>query len=124
MLVVGTPIARCTHHGHLTPDREVILTSFLGPNRGLLGPDAAGIPDRPQAETEARAEFLRQRLPLVEGHWGGWHLETDPTVGLTFNEDMTAAWVEFPQGCEGGTARAELRGGRWVIVESQWEWIE
>lgn len=118
-LDVGQPLPL-----YMTTEREAILMSFLGANAWDLGPDDEAFPSRPEADTDARAEFWRQRVPLLSGHWGGWHLASDPLIGITFNDDMTAAWIQFQQGYQGGTSRAELSNGKWVIIETQWEWIE
>lgn len=108
---------------YLSDEYESILTAFLGAN-SWGGSGGEIFPDHLESDRDARAEFWTKRVPLIPGHWSGWHLTTDPQVGFEFNDDMTAALVQFQLGYEGGTARAEKHDGQWVIVESRWEWIE
>jgi hypothetical protein len=110
---------------YLTQDYEDALYYFLGDESLKLGEGNIMNPSRPKGDSEKRYNFLHPFLPILHGHWGGWHLNTHPEVSvILLNKDLSKAKILFRVGYQGGYALLEKNGNQWIIKESKATWIE
>ena len=111
---------------YLTDEYEEALNIFLGSQSTELGDGGIMNPSMPSGESEKRYLFLRQYIPILHGHWGGyWHIETHPHIyTITFNKKLNKARAFFRVGYMGGEATLEKVGINWRIKESKATWIE
>jgi hypothetical protein len=103
---------------------SLIIDKFLGQEEIPAG--HAGIMSTSKAvgESQKRQDFLNQFLKIYHGHWGGWILETDPTVTkINFNKKYDRAVVYFSLVYEGGEAVYERKNNKWVLIKSELTWI-
>lgn len=97
---------------YLTPMYRSLLLAFLAKDLDV-------------SELQNRYEFLRSRLNIAFGHWGGFHLITHPKVErLELGNDMTTATAHFRIMHEGGNSTLEKVGDTWQIIQSRFTWIE
>jgi hypothetical protein len=84
----------------LTKEYKDALNSFLGTKHSSVGEGDIMNPAQPKGESLFKFEFIRQYLPILEGHWGGyWYLETFPIVyRIIFDEKFENAFVDFRDG--------------------------
>lgn len=95
---------------YLTDGYQTILDEFLNEN---------------QEQVWERYEFLRTRLPISPGHWGGWHFVTHPEVGLVeFEPGLHGALVYFRIIYQGGESTVVKDAEDWKLTASQLTWIE
>jgi hypothetical protein len=95
---------------YLTDGYQAILDNFL---------------DQSQEDVWERYEFLRTRLPITPGHWGGWHFVTHPEVGLAqFQPDLQSALIYFRIIYQGGESTVVKDSEDWKLAESHLTWIE
>jgi hypothetical protein len=72
-----------------------------------------------------RSGFLRNHIPIMAKHWGGWHIETHPEVDRIFlDTDKTTAKVFFRVASRGGEAILEKKANGWEIIDCYATWIE
>lgn len=110
---------------YLTDDDVRGLGCFL--DRGYVPVGSRGIISTatPLPESANRAQMLRPYLTLVSGHWGGWHVQTQPIVhGLVVNRALDEAAVTFRLGYRGGYALYRKQAGIWVLDRETLTWIE
>lgn len=78
----------------------------------------------PMQQTKKYNE-MREYIPILCGHWSGWHLDTHPYVyRILLNKDMTRAAIEYRVEYRGGAAELEKEDGVWKIVKNDLTWIE
>jgi hypothetical protein len=84
----------------LTKEYKEALNSFLGTLHSEVGQGDIMNPAQPKGESIHKFKFVRQYLPILEGHWGGyWYLETFPIVyRIILDEDFMNALVDFRDG--------------------------
>lgn len=83
------------------------------------------VPFRTKKESQKRHLTVRTYLPILPGHWTGWHFSSGPHIDIiVFDPTLTKAKVGFRVGYEGGVALLEKKGTTWVIKESKAVWIE
>ena len=84
----------------LTKEYKDALNSFLGTKHSEVGEGDIMSPSQPKEESFFKFKFVRQYLPILEGHWGGyWYLETFPIVyRIIFDENFENAFVDFRDG--------------------------
>ncbi|HEY8898221.1 MAG TPA: hypothetical protein VIM79_25515, partial [Niastella sp.] len=110
---------------YLTPEYDSTLRQFLGTESTEAGEPNIMNPARPKGESEKRYKTLRPYIPILHGHWNGWHLNTHPSVSyLLLNKDLTQAHINFRVGYQGGEATLKKDGNSWTIKESKATWIE
>ena len=111
---------------YLTNEYAELITNFLGTESTELGEENIMNPSIARGESEKRYEVLRQFIPILHGHWGGyWHIETHPVISvLIFNKRLTKAKIHFRVGYQGGEALIGKRDNKWIITESKETWIE
>jgi hypothetical protein len=108
----------------LTDAFERILLEFLGDEAVPPLQESIMSPSRATGESQNRLAFLNQRLKIYRGHWGGWYLETHPRISLIrFNRSMTEAIAYFQVVHQGGEARYQKVGGKWVFQHARFTWI-
>jgi hypothetical protein len=96
---------------YLIPEYSKAIDKFLGKE---MNEDA-----------EKRGSFLSNSIPIIHGHWSGWHIETHPEVDRIYlDTDRTTAKVFFRVAHRGGEAILEKKANGWEIVESYATWIE
>jgi len=85
---------------YLTNEYKDALKSFLGKSHSEVGEGYIMNPAQPKDESLYKFRFVRQYLPILEGHWGGyWYLETFPIVyRIIFDENFENAFVDFRDG--------------------------
>ena len=72
-----------------------------------------------------RSAFIRPYISVLNGHWGGWHIETHPYINIIiFNKSLNKAKIYFRVGYQGGEATLEKNNSVWIISESKETWIE
>ncbi|WP_432664086.1 hypothetical protein R9X47_26590 [Wukongibacter baidiensis] len=99
---------------YLTKDYNNAINYFLGKYKA------------PMLEgQEIKYEKLQEYIPVLCGHWIGWHLDTHPSVRrVLFNKDMNKAKAEYRVGYEGAIAELEKEDGVWKIIKTEHDWIE
>lgn len=110
---------------YLTPEYDSTLRMFLGTESTEAGEPNIMTPARPKGESEKRYKMIRPFIPILHGHWNGWHLNTHPSVShILLNRDLTLAHVNFRVGYQGGEATLKKNSSGWTIQESKATWIE
>ena len=84
----------------LTKEYKEAFKSFLGTKHSEVGEGDIMNPSQPKGESFTKFIFVRQYLPIMEGHWGGyWYFETFPIVyRIIFDENFNNALVDFRDG--------------------------
>lgn len=111
---------------YLTEPYQEVLNEFLGTESRRPGEGNVMNPSRPAGESEKRHKALREYLPILRGHWGGyWHINTHPDVfSIAFNKSFDQAKVYFRVGYQGGEAFLIKKKDEWILEESYATWIE
>lgn len=104
---------------------EKHISAFLGEEQDPVGLGNIMNPAVARGESLKRVEYINNALYVYPGHWGGWHILSDPAVrSITFNEDLTVAWVDYSMGYEGGQTTYQKQHGEWSFISSLATWIE
>lgn len=111
---------------HLTKQYEDDLNQFLGTNEHPFGKGSIMAPANPKGETLERYDFIRNYIPILYGHWGGyWHLATHPEIGyIIMDTDLKHAIVQYRLGYEFGFAEVKKAAGVWVRIRAILNGIE
>jgi hypothetical protein len=110
---------------YLTLEYDSTLRQFLGSESTEAGEPNIMNPARPKGESEKRYQMIRPYIPVLHGHWNGWHLNTHPSVSyILLNKNLTLAHFIFRVGYQGGEATLKKDGTGWTIKESKATWIE
>jgi len=111
---------------YLADEYNESINIFLGSESIEAGVGGIMNPSRPKGESEKRYNFLRQYIPILHGHWGGyWHIETHPEIErLVFNYKLDKATAYFRVGYMGGEATFSKDGNKWILEDSRATWIE
>lgn len=111
---------------YLTAEYEKSINKFLGTESTTVGEGNIMNPSRPKGESEKRYNTLRQYIPILQGHWGGyWHIETHPEISvIVLDKALTKATAYFQVGYQGGEASLVRNGNIWIITKSKPTWIE
>lgn len=110
---------------YLTGEYAQALSTFLGTKSTKAGEGNIMNPSMPAGESEKRYNLIRPYIPVLHGHWGGWHLGTHPRISIIIlNESLTKAYIDFRVGYQGGEATMIKIGNEWEINTSNTTWIE
>ena len=73
-----------------------------------------------------RLDFLRPKIGVMHGHWGGIHALTLPSISLIiFNEGLWLAKIHYRNTwCTGGEALYFRLGNKWFKLLKRQSWIE
>lgn len=109
----------------LTEARERSLLAFLGDEHHPVGQGNIMNPAAAKGESRIRARYLSHCLPIIHGHFSGWHLVSHPKVRrILLNTAGTEAHVDFQFVYQGGTAYYEKRDGEWIMTDSELTWVQ
>jgi len=101
-----------------------LINNFLGGEKNLAGLEDIMNTTKALEESQKRQSFLNQYLNFSRGDWGGWILETAPTVTkIRFNKKYDQAVVYFSLFYRGGEAAYEMKNNKWVLIQSKLTWI-
>ena len=105
---------------HLTKKYESELNLFLGTREHPLGENNIMSPASPKEETLKRYQFIRNYIPILYGHWGGyWHLSTHPEIGIVFiNPELDHAVLDYRIGYTFGWAELKKETLEWKMVRA------
>jgi hypothetical protein len=84
-------------------------------------------PAEPKGETGKRYQFIRNYIPILYGHWGGyWHLSTHPEIEYVFiNNQLNHALVHYRIGYNFGYAELKkVNDDDWVMLWANMNGIE
>ena len=111
---------------YLMDEYHEAVNRFLGSESSGLGEGNIMNPSRPIEESQKRYNFLREFIPILHGHWGGyWHIETHPEVSvIILNKKLDRAIVHFRVGYQGGEATLVKNNNKWTVQSSMATWIE
>lgn len=111
---------------HLTKRYEDELNLFLGAEEQPFGKGSIMAPAKPKGETLKRYEFIRNYIPVLYGHWGGyWHLITHPEIGyVILDKELDQAIAEYRIGYEFGYAQVRRTDGEYRITRAILNGIE
>lgn len=103
---------------YLTPKYQEDLTCFLGTEDQPFGERHIMGPAMPKGETGKRYEFIRNYIPVLYGHWGGyWHLSTHPKIEYIFvNPQLNHALVHYRIGYTFGYAELKKVNDEWIML--------
>ncbi|MCB1087875.1 MAG: hypothetical protein KDM63_12570, partial [Verrucomicrobiae bacterium] len=109
----------------LTEMRRQSLLSFLGDEHYPIGTGNIMNPATAKGESKTRANYISHYLPVIHGHFEGWHLETHPNViRILLNTARTEAHVDFQFIYKGGTAYYRKENGKWTLKNSEFTWVQ
>lgn len=111
---------------YLTPKYQEDLTLFLGTEDQPFGERHIMGPAEPKGETGKRYQFIRNYLPILYGHWGGyWHLSTHPEIEYVFiNPQLNHALAHYRIGYNFGYAELKKVNGDWIMLWANMNGIE
>jgi hypothetical protein len=103
---------------HLTDEYENELELFLGTKDHPLGEGNIMSPASPEEETLKRYQYIRNYIPILYGHWGGyWHISTHPELRLVYlDPDLDHAVAQYRIGYCFGYAEVKKVNGEWELV--------
>jgi TolA-binding protein len=113
----------------LTTDELSLLARILptmGGTRHRVPTAVMETPNQPVGASMDILSFWNRFFPARPGHWGGWELETYPSVTqIEFvNAERTKANASVTIGYSGATVVLEKIDGRWRAVRLINQWIE
>ena len=109
----------------LTEERQRSLLAFLGDEHHPVGTGNIMNPAAAKGESRMRARFISHRLPIIHGHFKGWHLVTHPKVRrVLLNTARTEAHIDFQFVYQGGTAYYRKEDGEWIMTDSEFTWVQ
>ena len=111
---------------YLMDEYSKAINRFLGSESTKLGVGGIMNPSMPIEESQRRYTFLREYIPILHGHWGGyWHIATHPEVSyIILNNKLNKAIVFFRVGYQGGEATLVKINNKWRVESSKATWIE
>jgi hypothetical protein len=112
---------------YLTEKYQEDLTLFLGTEDQPFGKRHIMGPAEPKGETGKRYQFIRNYIPILYGHWGGyWHLSTHPEIEYVFiNNQLNHALVHYRIGYNFGYAELKkVNDDDWVMLWANMNGIE
>ncbi len=94
---------------------DLVLAKVGGTERRQPGA-VMEVPNQPVGGSQQILTLLKKFFPARPGHWGGWMVETFPTITrIEFtNPERTRAGVAVTIGYEGATIVLEKKGGVWT----------
>lgn len=103
---------------YMTPKYHEELISFLGSEDQPFGERHIMGPAIPKGETGKRYQFIRNYIPVLYGHWGGyWHLSTHPEIEYVFiNPQLNHALVHYRIGYNFGYAELRKVDDEWIML--------
>jgi len=109
----------------LTEARQRSLLAFLGDEHHPVGAGNIMSPAAARGESRNRARYVSHCLPVIHGHFKGWHLITHPKFRrILMNTAGTEAHIDFQFVYQGGTAYYERRDGEWIMTDSEFTWVQ
>ncbi|NLT52321.1 MAG: hypothetical protein GXX85_15560 [Ignavibacteria bacterium] len=106
---------------YLTSDYDSVITKFLKNEQSPFGAEGIMNTAQPIGESKKRVEFLRPKIKIISGHWGGyWHLTTHPDIRMIeLNSSLDTARVRFRLVYQFGEAMFKKSNGEWSLVYSK-----
>jgi hypothetical protein len=103
---------------------DLVLAKVGGSERRQPGA-VMEVPNQPVGGSQQILTLLKKFFPARPGHWGGWMVETFPTITLVefTNAERTKAGVAVTIGYEGATIVLEKKGEVWTYVGMTNRWI-
>lgn len=84
-----------------------------------------GLTNQPIGRSQDIRAFWNEFFPMRAGHWGGWELETYPTLTDVefFDDARTRAAVRVTVGFSGGTVLLEKTADGWRATNLTGLWV-